>query len=66
MALAIAPTVANVGITLQDNLVQRGHDPQNCRIGDDTIPHAFGKSLRIWAEAFVDELNVTEYNEQEN
>lgn len=56
MALAIAPTVANVGITLQDNLVKQGHNPQNCRIGDDTIHHAFGKLLKIWAEAFVDEL----------
>lgn len=56
MALAIAPTIANAGITLQENLVQQGHDPQKCRIGDDTIHNAFGKLLKIWAEAFVDEL----------
>lgn len=56
MALAIAPTVANVGITMQDNLVHRGYDPQDLRVGGKNFPHAYGDRLRVWAEAFVDEL----------
>jgi hypothetical protein len=56
IAKAIAPTIANSGIALQQNLVQRGSNPEKCMIGDKDIPHAYGESLRIWAIAFVDEL----------
>lgn len=64
MAKAIAPTIANVGITLQNNLTQRGSNPQDCRIGDKDIPHAYGESLRVWANAFVDELEESEHTEE--
>ena len=56
IAKAIAPTIAKSGIELQQNLVQRGSNPEKCTIGDNDIPHAYGESLRIWAIAFVDEL----------
>ena len=66
MALAIAPTIAEDGGRLFARLNDQGRNPQECRVGDKDIPHAYGETLRVWAEAFVDELNVTEYNEQEN
>ena len=56
MAKAIAPTIANSGVILQQNLIQRGSNLQDCKIGDKDIPHAYGESLKIWATAFVDEL----------
>lgn len=58
MAKALAPSIANAGIALQNNLVQRGHKPQDCMIGDKNIPHAYGESLMVWATAFVDELDA--------
>lgn len=58
MAKALAPSIANAGIALQNNLVQRGHKPQDCTVGDKDIPHAYGESLMVWATAFVDELDV--------
>lgn len=60
MAKAIAPTIANSGVILQQNLIQRGSNPQDCKIGDKDIPHAYGESLKIWATAFVDELENIE------
>lgn len=59
MAKALAPTIANVGVTLQNDLIRRGSNPQGCTIGGKDIPHAYGESLRVWAEAFVDELENT-------
>ena len=60
MAKAIAPSIANIGIALQNNLAQRGTDPSKCTVGDKDIPHAYGETLKVWATAFVDELNITE------
>ena len=56
MALAIAPTIAEDGGRLLARLNDQGHNPQTCRVGDKDIPHAYGETLRVWAEAFVDEL----------
>lgn len=56
MALAIAPTIAEDGGKLWGRLSREGSNPQECRIGDKDIPHAYGEILRVWAEAFVDEL----------
>lgn len=56
MALAIAPTIAQEGGRLLARLNNEGRDPQKCRVGDKDIPHAYGETLRVWAEAFVDEL----------
>lgn len=56
MALAIAPTVAEDGGRLLARLNGQGRNPRECRVGDKDIPHAYGETLRAWAEAFVDEL----------
>lgn len=56
MALAIAPTVAEDGGRLLARLNDQGRNPRECRVGDKDIPHAYGETLRAWAEAFVDEL----------
>lgn len=56
MALAIAPTIAEDGGRLLARLSDQGRNPQECRVGDKDIPHAYGETLRVWTEAFVDEL----------
>lgn len=56
MALAIAPTIAEDGGRLWGRLSREGSNPQECRIEGKDIPHAYGETLRVWAEAFVDEL----------
>lgn len=59
MALAIAPTLAQDGGRLLGRLNNEGRNPQECRVGNKDIPHAYGETLREWAEAFVDELEDT-------
>ena len=66
MALAIAPTVADFGIAFTSQLINEKKNPQYFTFNGKSIPDAHGELLREWAEAFVDELNVTEHNEQEN
>lgn len=56
MALAIAPTIAEDGGLLWGRLSREGSNPQECMIKGKDIPHAYGEILRVWAEAFVDEL----------
>lgn len=66
MALAIAPTVAYFGIAFTRQLINEKKNPKDFTFNGRSIPVAHGGLLREWAEAFVDELNVTEYYEQEN
>lgn len=56
MALAIAPTIAEDGGRFWGRLSREGSNPQECRVEGKDIPHAYGEALRMWAEAFVDEL----------
>lgn len=60
MAKAIAPIVAEIGIDVQNKIVKNGGDPSRCTVCGKDIPHAYGESLRVWAEAFVDELTTIE------
>lgn len=60
MAKAIAPVIAQQGINTQLDLIRSGRNPQDCTIEGRDIPHSYGESLRVWAMAFVDELNITE------
>lgn len=57
MALALAPTFAKEGLNLQQRLLNNGCDVSSCTIENKDIPHAYGESLKLWATAFVDELN---------
>lgn len=57
MALALAPTFAREGLNLQQRLIDNGCDVSSCTVGDKDILHAYGESLKLWATAFVDELN---------
>lgn len=57
MALALAPTFAREGLNLQQRLLNNGCDVSSCTIGNKDILHAYGESLKLWATAFVDELN---------
>ena len=57
MALALAPTFAKAGLDLQQRLINNGCDVSSCTVGDKDILHAYGESLKLWATAFVDELN---------
>ena len=57
MALALAPTFAREGLNLQQRLINNGCDVSSCTVGDKDILHAYGESLKLWATAFVDELN---------
>lgn len=56
MAKAIAPTIAKLGLSLQQDLAYKGQNVEECTINGKNIPHAYGETLRIWAEIFVDEL----------
>lgn len=60
MAKAIAPVIAQQGINTQLELIRSGRNPQDCTIEGKDIPHGYGESLKVWATAFVDELNITE------
>ena len=60
MAKAIAPVIAQQGINSQLDLIRSGINTQDCTIDGKDIPHAYGESLKVWATAFVDELNITE------
>ena len=60
MAKAIAPVIVQQGINTQLDLIRSGRNPQDCTIESKDIPHAYGESLKVWATAFVDELNITE------
>lgn len=57
MALALAPTFAQAGLDLQQRLINNDCDVSSCTVGDKDILHAYGESLKLWATAFVDELN---------
>lgn len=57
MALALAPIFAREGLNLQQRLINNGCDVSSCTVGDKDILHAYGESLKLWATAFVDELN---------
>ena len=56
MAKAIAPVFAKEGTELIKRIADNGTDPANCMIGSKDILHAYGESLKLWATAFVDEL----------
>lgn len=60
MAKAIAPAIAQQGINTQLDLIRSGRNPEDCTIGGKDIPHGYGETLKVWATAFVDELNITE------
>lgn len=66
MALAIAPAVADCGLSFTRQLINEKKNPKDFTFNGKSIPTAHGELLREWAEAFVDELNVKENNEQEN
>jgi hypothetical protein len=57
MAKAIAPAIVKQGVDTQMSIIRSGGNPKDCTIEGKDIPHAYGESLRIWATAFVDELN---------
>lgn len=57
MALALAPTFVKAGLDLQQRLINNGCDVSSCTVGDKDILHAYGENLKLWATAFVDELN---------
>ena len=63
MAKALAPLFAQKGIEMQERLIAKGISPENCRIADKNIPHAYGENLRLWAVAFVEELQKGDNNE---
>lgn len=60
MAKAIAPAIAQQGANTLLDVVRSGRNPQDCTVGGKDIPHAYGETLKVWATAFVDELNITE------
>lgn len=60
MAKAIAPVIAQQGVNTQLDIIRSGRNPQDCTIDGKDIPHGYGESLKVWATAFVDELNITE------
>lgn len=60
IAKAIAPVFAKEGIQLQQSIIHNGGCPQNCKIGDKDILHSYGENLRLWATAFVEELDCKE------
>lgn len=57
IAKAIAPVFAKAGIDIQEDVIKQGYNPADCRIEGKDFPHAYGENLRIWATAFVDELD---------
>lgn len=63
IAKAIAPVFAKAGVDTQENIIKQGHNPQGCTIEGKDIPHAYGENLRIWATAFVDELDKIYYEQ---
>lgn len=60
MAKAIAPVFAKEGAELSKRIIDNGTDPANCMIGGKDILHAYGETLKLWATAFVDELEKEE------
>jgi hypothetical protein len=57
MALALAPAFAKEGLNLQQRLLSTGYDISNRTVEYKDMLHAYGKSLKLWATAFVDELS---------
>ena len=57
IAKAIAPIFAQKGVELQQQIANNGRNPIDCKIEDKDIPHAYGEYLKLWATAFVEELN---------
>lgn len=60
IAKAIAPVFAKEGAELTKRIAENGANPANCMIGGKDILHAYGESLKLWATAFVDELEKEE------
>ena len=60
IAKAIAPVFAAEGVNLQHRIVNSGGDPEKCLIDGKDILHTYGLSLKLWATAFVDELEKEE------
>lgn len=60
IAKAIAPIFAKEGAELTKRIVDNGTDPATCTINGKDILHAYGKSVKEWATAFVDELKEEE------
>lgn len=56
MAKAIAPTVADFGLSFTRQLINEEKNPKDFTFNGKSIPTAHGELLREWAEAFVDEL----------
>ena len=53
---AVAPTIVERGLALQERLINCGHAPEQCKVGDDDIPTAYAKYARVWAEALTEEF----------
>lgn len=64
MSKAIAPVFVKEGTSIIKRIVECGKDPAKCVIDDKDIFHAYGKTLKIWATAFVDELEKEEQSKQ--
>lgn len=60
IAKAIAPVVAKEGLDLQMRIAKNGGNPENCKVGSRDIPHSYGYTLKVWAKAFVEELENEE------
>ena len=63
IAKAIAPVFAMEGVNLQHKIINNGGDPEKCLIDGKNILHAYGLSLKLWATAFVEELEKEEQSE---
>ena len=60
IAKAIAPVFAKKGAELCKRIADSGTDPADCMIDGKDILHAYGENLKLWATAFVDELEKEE------
>lgn len=60
MALAIAPTVTDYGLSFTRQLINEKKNPKDFNFNGKSIPTAHGELLREWAEAFVEGLEGTD------
>ena len=60
IAKAIAPIFAKEGAELTKRIADNGTNPATCTVNGKDILHAYGESLKLWATAFVDELEKEE------
>ena len=57
MALAMAPVFAQEGLDLLEKVHNNGYNPAEVTIEGKDIIHSHGHSLKLWATAFVEEID---------